>query len=107
VVSDVIVDVRDDEVLVVVSDSHHPFLGARRFVIEDDGDDTHQIPPFEFLVFELSEEISRCLPDDLTPTRIAVFLGEFVEAVQKRIRHRDADDGHMLNQRHRDVKDCV
>jgi len=79
VVADVAVEVRDDQVLVVVAQVHHLLLDARRLVVEEDRDDRHQVPVFEALVLELAEEVPDRLTDHFAPTGVAVVVAEFVD----------------------------
>jgi len=105
VVADVVVDVRDDAVLVLVADLYHPVLGAGGVVVEDDGDDAHQVAVLQPSVLELPQQVPGGLPDHLATADVAVVLRELVESLEERLRHRDADDGHVLTPAGGTVKD--
>jgi hypothetical protein len=57
VVADVVVDVRDDDVLVLVAHLDHPLLGAGGVVVEAHGDDAHQVAVLRFPLLELPQQV--------------------------------------------------
>ena len=93
--ADVAVEVRCDDVLVLVTEVHHFLLDARRFVVENHCDDAHQVSIFEFLILELTEEVSTRLTKYFTATSIAVVVRELVDSIEQLLRHRDADNTHI------------
>jgi len=96
VVADVAVEVRRDELFVFVPEMHHALLDAGRLVVEHHRHDRDQIPVFEPLVLELAQQVPGGLPDDLAATRIAVFVGKGVDSTEQILRHRNANDSHIL-----------
>jgi hypothetical protein len=80
---------------VLVSKVHHLLLDAGRFVIENHCNDAHQVSTFEFLVLELTEEVSARLTKCFTATSLAVIVRELVNPIKQLIRHRDADHTHL------------
>lgn len=93
--ADVAVEVRSDEVFMLVSKVHHFLFDAGRFVIEKHCNDAHQVSIFEFLILELTEEVSARLTKYFTATSIAVIVRELVNSVKQLFRHRDADHAHI------------
>ena len=105
VAADVTMKVRSDDVLVFVTQAHHFFLDARRFVIKHHRDDAHQVPVFEFLVVELAEEVPTRLTKYFTSTGIAVVVRELVDPIEQLLRHRDTYDAHITTKPTLNIKD--
>jgi hypothetical protein len=81
-----------------VAQAHHALFDVGRLEVEQDRHHGHQIAVLELLVLELPQQVPGGLPDDLAAARVAVFVGEGVDALQQFVRHRDADDSHVLTQ---------
>ena len=93
--ADVTMEVRSDDVLVLVTEVHHLLLDARRLVVENHCDDAHQVSIFEFRILELTEEVSTRLTKYFTATSIAVVVRELVDSIEQLLRHRDTNDAHI------------
>ena len=88
-------EVRSHDLLVFVAEVHHLLLDACCLVIENHCDDAHQVSVFEFLILELTEEVSTRLTKYFTATSIAVIVRELVDSIEQLLRHRDADHAHI------------
>lgn len=96
--ADVTMEVRSDEVLVLVTKMHHFLLDVCRFVTENHCDDAHQITIVEFLILKLTEEVPARLTKYLTATSVAMIVCKLANSFKQLLRHRDADYAHVAIQ---------
>lgn len=98
VITDVAVQVGRDEAVVFVAEIDQGSLDFGRFIIEEDCDDTHEVPVFEPTVVEFLHERATRLAEHLAATGESMLVRETIEALEQGIRHRNTDDGHVLTQ---------